>query len=277
MSELREKFLRHMTLKGYGEQTKEVYLESIIGLTRFYKLSPDQMTNDHLCRYLQYGIDQRCWSRSKVNQVISAMKILWTPVLGREWDKMTLPRPRGAKPLPVVLSREEVSRLFDAVTNLKHRTLLMVTYSAGLRIGETLGLKTSDIDSNRMMIHVHQGKGNKDRYVVLSQVALEQLRFYYKLYRPSVWLFETGKARVMSRRTAQLIMQKAVRKAGISKEVSLHTLRHSFATHLMEQGVSLAIIRQMLGHSSLKTTSIYLHVQPYAMDKVKSPLDSLSF
>ncbi len=276
MSELREKFLRHMTLKGYGEQTKEVYLESIIGLTRFYKLSPDQMNNDHLCRYLHYGIEERNWSRSKVNQVISAMKILWTQVLGREWDAMTLPRPRRSKTLPVVLSREEVTRLFNVVTNLKHRTLLMVTYSSGLRIGETLGLKTGDIDSNRMMIHVHRGKGNKDRYVVLSQVALDMLRMYYSLYRPAEWLFETGKACVMSRRTAQLIMQQAVRKAGISKKVSLHTLRHSFATHLMEQGVSLAIIRQLLGHCSLKTTSIYLHVQPYAMDKVKSPLDTLS-
>jgi site-specific recombinase XerD len=211
-----------------------------------------------------------------VNQVISAMKILWTAVMGREWNAVALPRPRRSKPLPVVLSREEVSRLFDVVTNMKHRTLLMLTYSSGLRIGETLGLKTGDIDSHRMMIRIHQGKGNKDRYAVLSRVALDQLRLYYQLYRPSVWLFETGKDRNMSPRTAQIIMQRAVAKAGISKKTSLHTLRHSFATHLMEQGVSLAIIQQMLGHRSLKTTSIYLHVQQYALDKVKSPLDSLA-
>jgi integrase/recombinase XerD len=274
MSQLREQFLRHMSLKGYSEQTKTVYLDSIIGLTRYYNLSPEVLTTEHLSRYLHYGIEERGWSRSSVNQLISAMKILWTRVLNREWNPEALPRPRRARTLPVVLSREEVLHLFDVVTNIKHRTLLMLTYSSGLRIGETLGLKTGDIDSHRMMIRIHQGKGNKDRYAVLSQVALEQLRLYYKLYRPVDWLFETGKGRLMSRRTAQMIMQSAVHRAGISKKVSLHTLRHSFATHLMEQGVSLAIIQQMLGHGSLRTTSIYLHVQQYAIDKIKSPLDS---
>lgn len=276
MSALRNQMLQQMQLKGYSSNTIENYLQSIIYLSKHYNQSPDALTTDQIRDYIQHHMVEKKHSQSSINQLISALKILFVQVLGREWDVVAIPRARKKFHLPEVLSRAEVERLLGVVTNMKHRTLLMLTYSSGLRIGETLGLKTGDIDSHRMMIRIHQGKGNKDRYAVLSCVALAQLRLYYQLYRPSVWLFETGKDQIMSPRTAQIIMQRAVAKAGISKKVSLHTLRHSFATHLMEQGVSLAIIQQLLGHKSLRTTSIYLHVQQYALEKVKSPLDSLS-
>ena len=152
----------------------------------------------------------------------------------------------------------------------------MLTYSAGLRLHEVKCLKLSDIDSARMMVHVVQSKGDKDRYTILSPVALNILREYWNRYRPGVWLFETRPGKAMSDRTAQLIFKQSLLKAGIKKAASFHTLRHSFATHLMEQGVSLPIIQQLLGHSSLKTTSGYLHVQQYSVDAVKSPLDTLS-
>jgi site-specific recombinase XerD len=276
MSALRNQLIQQMQLKGYSSNTITNYLQSIIYLSKHYNQSPDVLTTDQIRDYIQHNMVDKNHSQSSINQLISALKILFVQVLGRDWDGVAIPRARKKFHLPVVLSPAEVERLLGVVTNMKHRTLLMLTYSSGLRIGETLALKTSDIDSHRMMIRIHQAKGNKDRYAVLSRVALDQLRLYYQMYRPSVWLFETGKDRIMSTRTAQIIMQRAVAKSGISKKVRLHTLRHSFATHLMEQGVSLAIIQQMLGHSSLKTTSIYLHVQQYALDKVKSPLDSLS-
>lgn len=181
------------------------------------------------------------------------------------------------KKLPVVLSREEVSKLLLSSRNIKHRTFLMTTYSAGLRMSETINLKITDIDSSRMQIRIRQAKGGKDRYVMLSVNLLSQLRTYYKIQQPSDFLFPSQKAEKLSDRTAQYVFKKALKKAGIQKQVSLHSLRHSFATHMMEQGVSLPVIQQLLGHKNIRTTSIYLHVQQYTLESVKSPLDSFTF
>ncbi len=276
MSTLRDQMLQQMQLKGYSINTIEAYLQSIIQLSKHYNQSPDQLSTEQIRTFIQRNMIEKKYSQSNINQLISALKILYIQVLGRAWDDVAIPRSRVKFKLPVVLSRQEVERLLGVITNIKHRAMLSVAYSAGLRVSELTGLKPADIDSQRMQIRVVQAKGNKDRYTLLSCSALEQLRLHYKLYRPSVWLFETRKGVAISNRTVQLVFQKALGKAGITKGVSVHALRHSFATHLMEQGVSLAIIQQLLGHKSLRTTSIYLHVQQYALNSVKSPLDSLS-
>jgi site-specific recombinase XerD len=215
-------------------------------------------------------------SRSWQNQFISALKIFYCGVLKREWKVMDIPRPRKRRKLPVVLSKEEVKRLMDVTVNLKHRALLTVIYSAGLRLGEARSLKPGDIDSGRMLICVRQAKGFKDRYTMLSPVTLALLREYWKKYRPAVWLFETRRGKQMCDRAVVSAFKKAMDKAGIQKQIGIHSLRHSFATHLLEQGVSLPLIQKLLGHRSLKTTSVYLHVQDYSLHSVKSPLDSIS-
>jgi integrase/recombinase XerD len=164
----------------------------------------------------------------------------------------------------------------NVTANFKHRAIFMLTYSAGLRISEVSGLKIGDIDSKRMLVRVVQAKGHKDRYTVLSPIALDMLRRYWKRYRPQTWLFETRPGKAIAPRTIEKVFKNAVVRAGIKKDVSVHSLRHSFATHLMEQGVALPVIQQLLGHKSLRTTGIYLHVQQYSIETVASPLDTFS-
>ncbi len=273
---LRKQFIQQMELKGYSDNTTQVYLDSLIQLSKFYKTSPDELSSDQIRDYLQHCTTTKKLSQSYMNQLVSALKILFIQVLKREWDPIAIPRMRREKKLPVVLSKEEVQRFFSVITNDKHLAIMTLIYSAGLRMGEARALKIGDIDSKRMQIRIAQAKGNKDRYAILSPLALEVLRRYYKKYRPKEWLFETKKSVCISEKTIQVVFKNFIKKAGILKKVSVHVLRHSFATHMMEQGVSLPLIQQLLGHSSLRTTSVYLHVQQYAIDKVKSPLDFLS-
>lgn len=274
MSTLRNKMIQQMQLKGFSGRTIENYTKSILSLAKYYKTSPDLLSTEQIRNYIQYQIIEKKLSRSWLNILISALKILFCEVLKREWNQLDIPRPRREKKLPVVLSKEETTKLFACIRNIKHRALLTLTYSSGLRISEVKNLKPCDIDSQRMQIRIIQAKGFKDRYAVLSSVALELLRNYYKIFRPAEWLFETKKGKSISLRQIQHIFKAAVKEAGINKKASVHTLRHSFATHMMEQGVSLPIIQQLLGHKSLRTTSVYLHVQQYTLDSVKSPLDS---
>jgi integrase/recombinase XerD len=180
------------------------------------------------------------------------------------------------KKRPEVLSYQEVAKILKVITNLKHRAILFLVYSAGLRVGEVVNLKISDIDSDRMLIHVKQGKGKKDRYTVLSQIALDELRIYVKRYRPDDWLFQGGDGKGhLTERSVQKVFDKARTAAGIKKDVSVHTLRHSFATHLLEGGTDLRYIQELLGHSSSKTTEIYTHVTEKSISKIQSPLDRL--
>jgi site-specific recombinase XerD len=180
------------------------------------------------------------------------------------------------KKVPVILSREEVHRIINSKTNIKHKAILMLTYSGGLRLGEVSSLKIADIDSGRMLIHLKKAKGDKERYTILSAVALDFLRKYYRVYKPKEWLFEGFSREAISERTVQAVFKQALAKSKVQKDVGIHSLRHSFATHLLEQGVALPIIQQMMGHKSLKTTSGYLHVQQYSIQGVRSPLDTLS-
>jgi len=267
--------IQQMQLKGYSERTISTYILCISLLARYYNLSPDLITTDQIRDFIQHCLVERKLSKAWLNQTISALKILYVEVLKREWSRLDIPRPRREKRLPVVLSKDEVKLVLNALRNIKHRSFLMVTYSAGLRVSETRHIRISNIDSSRMLIRIEQSKGNKDRYSVLSPVTLEMLRAYWKIYKPKYWLFENKEGKPVPETTAQKIFRNALEKSGVKKKVGIHSLRHSFATHMLEQGVSLPIIQQLLGHKSLKTTSGYLHVQQYSIDAVRSPLDTL--
>jgi integrase/recombinase XerD len=275
MTTIRTQFIQQMQLKGYSENSIQSYVDCLIGLSKFYNTSPDLLSDQQIRDYLQYCIVEKKLSTSYINQCISALKILFIQVMKREWDSISIPRIKREKKLPVVLSKEEVKAILNEVKNIKHKTILTLIYSAGLRVGEAITLKTQDIDSSRMQIRIRQAKGAKDRYAVLSPVLLDLLRTYYNLYHPKDFLFPSQMAEQISDRTVQSVFKTACKNAKLNKTVSIHVLRHSFATHLMEQGVSLPIIQQLLGHKSLRTTSIYLHVQQYTIDKIKSPLDFL--
>lgn len=277
MTTLREKFIQQMLLKGYSQRTIRTYVSLLSGISRHYQCSPELITIDQIRDYLQENITVVKRSKSWVNQLISAMKFLYCEILQREWSYLDIPRPRRDKKLPVVLSRAEVGKILSAHKNLKHKAILMTTYSAGLRLSEVCHLMPGDIDSTRMLIRVNHSKGNKDRYSLLSPVTLDLLRIYYKKYRPTTWLFEGMlQGKPVSVSTVTRVFKNALNKAEVNRQVGIHCLRHSFATHLLEQGVALPVIQQILGHKSLKTTSGYLHVQQYSIQGVKSPVDSLA-
>lgn len=195
MNTLRNKMIQQMQLKGYSRRTIESYTKSIVSLANYYKTGPDLLSQGQIRDYIQYHIVEKKISKVWCNQLISALKILFCEVLKREWSHADIPRPRREKKLPVVLSKEEIGKLFSCTANLKHRAIITLTYSAGLRLSEVKNLKLVDIDSKRMTIRVVQAKGFKDRYAVLSPVTLNILRDYWKTYRPVLWLFETKLAR----------------------------------------------------------------------------------
>jgi integrase/recombinase XerD len=276
MNTLRKQLIQQMQLKGYSPRTIRSYVSLISQLALFYRTPADLLSVEQIRDYLLQNITSNKRSKSWMNMIISAIKLLFSDVLKREWNRLDLPRPRSDHKMPDILSREEVQRIIHSKDNIKHKAILMITYSAGLRLSEVSSLKITDIDSSRMMIHLHKSKGDKDRYTILSPVTLDCLRRYYRQYKPQEWLFEGYHRNHISARTVQQVFKSALVKSNIQKDVGIHALRHSFATHLLEQGVALPIIQTIMGHKSLKTTSGYLHVQQYSIEQVKSPLDTLS-
>ena len=272
-----EQLIYEMELRNYSQRTIHTYSELLSNLENNFKSGLESISTDQLKAYLYQRMKVDGVSVSYINQTISAFKVLQTDVLKRNWETLKIKRPRREKKLPVVLSQEEVELLISSTRNIKHKALIMLAYSSGLRRQEVQQIKPSAIDSARMQVRVVQGKGKKDRYTILSKKTLELLRFYYKIERPSVYLFEPQgqKGIILSDTTLNNIVQKNAKKAGIKKQISFHTLRHCFATHLLEQGVNLKLIQQFLGHNSLKTTSIYLSVANISMSNVISPLDSM--
>lgn len=267
---------QEMQIRNYSPRSIENYIAQVASVSSHFGKSPDKISISELKEYLFHKVETKDLSASSVNQTISAFKILFTDVLGREWDPVKIKRPRRPKPLPVVFSKEEVSHILDRIINRKHYCLVALAYGSGLRLGELVALKFGDIDGNRMQLRVRGGKGNKDRYTLLSGELLEKLREYYRYYRPKTFLFEgrtAGKA--YSKRTVQELFKKILKESGIKKDASFHTLRHTFATHLLEQGTNIRVIQELLGHRSLRTTSVYLHVTNFDPSKIKSPLDGL--
>lgn len=268
--------LQQMQIRNYSERSIRTYLSCLRSLSLYYRCSPARLSIDQIKAYLHYCITVKDASTSTLNQTISAVKILFEDVLHRPWEPVQLKRPRKEKKLPVVFSKQELSLFFGAIKNEKHRAIFITAYSAGLRLNEVRKLRPVDIDSDRMQLCVRSGKGNKDRYTLLSAKTLEVLRNYYRAFRPATYLFEgSTRGTPLSERTIQNVFHQVVGRAGITKAVSFHSLRHSFATHLLEQGTNLRMIQQLLGHTSLKTTSVYLHLSCLETRHVNSPFDDL--
>jgi integrase/recombinase XerD len=276
MSTLREQMLADLQLKGLTPKTQKIYLREVRNYAKYFGRSPEQLGEKELREYLLYLLNERKLAKGTYRFYYQGLKFLYKNTLKREEVVEKIRCPRGKKKLPVVLDLAEVKTLLSVMENIKHRAILMITYSAGLRISETACLKVSDIDSKRMMVRVQQGKGGKDRYTILSQTALECLRQYWRQYRPKDWLFEGQKegTHICISSIRQIFLE-AKERAGITKPISPHTLRHSFATHLIEAGTSLHHVQLLLGHRSPTTTTVYLHVSRMNLAQVTSPLDSI--
>jgi integrase/recombinase XerD len=218
---------------------------------------------------------EKGFSAAYQNQLVNSIKFYYEKVLGRQKEFYNLPRAKKQFKLPVVFSEEEIVQLFDQIDNFKHKCILYLIYSAGFRIIEAVNMKIADIDSTRNLIVIKGAKGKKDRNTLLSQTLLEMLRHYYKLYQPKEYLFEGETGGQYSVKSIQNIFNKALASSGIKKEATVHSLRHSFATHLLERGTDLRYIQELLGHESSKTTEIYTHITKKGMDKIASPLDNL--
>jgi len=269
MTPLRAKMLRYMKRRNYSPSTIKSYISWVEKFANYYNKSPEYLSEEDIGFYLDYLKTERQLSQSSISACYSGIKLLWEKVLERSWNTNKLPRSKRAKSLPQVLSREEVRQIIEHTRNRKHRLILRLLYTTGIRVGEVVKLKLGDIDSKRMVIRIKHGKGNKDRYVVLSGSLLEELRVYWKWYRPEEYLFEGAqRSHPISIRTVQHVFKQACRRIGLRKQVGVHVLRHSFATHLLESGVDTLLVKTLLGHANLSTTSRYLHVANNQLQEV---------
>ncbi len=276
MTPLRRRMLEDMQLRNFASETQRNYIHHIKGLGQFYQTSPEQLDLEDIRDYQLHLLNERQQSPQTVNQFVSAAKFLYQVTLETVWPEKALPRVRVPDKLPVVLSPAEVDAFFQQVGTLRHRAALMTAYGAGLRVSEVVRVKVSDIDSERRLIRVEQGKGKRDRYAMLSPRLLEVMRAWWQVERPRDWLFPGRRpGRHMDAATLQLVCRQAAALAGIAKRVRVHTLRHSFATHLLDSGVDLRIIQEMLGHTRIDTTARYAQVSPRRVAATKSPLDQL--
>lgn len=261
MTPLRKRMLDYMHLKHYSASTIKSYISHVALFARYIGKSPELSTLEEVSGYLLHLSEERKLSQSLLNAAYSAIKVLLEQVLGREWDTRMLPRSRREKTLPQVLSAADALKIVNAPANVKHRTILRLLYATGLRMAEVLSLKISDVDSKRMVLFVRQGKGFKDRQVPMSEVLLDTLRQYWLQCRPQEYLFESSMSGgPLSARSIQTIFQKARQKAGVRQHASVHTLRHCYATHMLEAGVDTLCIKNFMGHSHLSTTARYLHI-----------------
>jgi integrase/recombinase XerD len=276
MTPLRRRMIEDMRMRNFSKHTIAAYVSAVYRLANHYHRSPDQLNREEIRAFLVDLVEQKQVSWPYYTQILAALRFFFRHVLRRGEVVEDVRGPRPEKRLPVVLSAEEVARFFKAIPSLKHRTILMLAYGAGLRIGEAVCVRISDIDRQRKVIRVQQGKGKKDRYAMLSPALLEMLDRYCWAARPEDLLFTTRfKDRPITDSTVQRACIQARQDAGIDKRISPHTLRHSFATHLLEAGTDLRVIQVLLGHASPKTTAIYTHVSTALIGKTVSPLDTL--
>lgn len=266
--------IQEMRIRNYSERTITTYVSLFKGLQSYFSKPSNDITLADVKDYIYHRIQNDQVSVSTVNQTISSWKIVYVHLLGKNWKEFRIARPRRNKALPEVLSFMEARSLIHAPTNLKHRAMLHVLYSTGMRRNELLALRPKDIDSSRMVINIRQGKGKKDRQVPLHPKLLDILRKYFKRYRPAVYLFEGLGGNVPYSATSLLnIIKASARKSRITKTVSPHTLRHCFATHMLEKGANLKVIQQLMGHTSLNTTSVYLSLTHIDNRTLPNPLD----
>ena len=281
MTPLRKRMIEDMQLRNLHPHTQANYVHHVLGFAKYFGLSPEVLDLEAIRQYQLYLLNERKLSPETINQCISAIKFLYLTTLEMPWTDEYFPRIRRAHKLPVVLSQEEVLAFFDHIPSLKYRAALMLCYGAGLRISEALALRVSDIDSKRGLLRIEQGKGAKDRYAMLSPRLLDVLRRYYRTTRPPAatlndYLFPSWrKDRHLSTTSLSLACREAAARAGISRRVTVHTLRHSFATHLLENGAEMRVIQVLLGHSRIETTARYASVSPRVVAATVSPLDKL--
>jgi integrase/recombinase XerD len=276
MTELRQRYMQDLRLRNYAPKTVENYVGCVSLFARYFKRSPEELGTQHIREYQRYLIEEKKCSWATFNQTVCALRFLYRVTLPRDWVITHIPFPRKQKKLPIVLSRDETAQFLRAIKGLKYRTVLSLCYGAGLRINEALHLQPADIDSKRMMIRVRQAKGHKDRYVMLSPKLLEMLREYWKNERPTTWLFPARrKDQPLQASSLQRACQRARQDSGIRKLVTPHTLRHSFASHLLEAGTNIRTIQLLLGHNSVQTTTIYTHVAQTTLGSTMSPYDLL--
>ncbi len=266
-------YILEMQLRGYSAKTIKSYKNHFMRFYHFSNSKINYIKEDDAKSYIAVLIQGQNVSFSYINQAINSIK-LYNKLVHKDLWVLDLPRPSKDKHLPNILSKEEVNKILNDITNVKHRAILYLVYGSGLRVGEVIKLKIEDINKDRMMIKVNQGKGRKDRYTLLSEKALALLKIYYQAYKPKDWLFEGAKQdEHITERSVQHVFERALKKAGINKKATVHTLRHCFATHLLESGVDIRYIQELLGHASSKTTEIYTHVSNRALKNIKSPLD----
>ncbi len=276
-TEALKRYKEMLLLKAYSPRTIHTYCNTFHHLLRLLKeRKVADLDKASILSYLLWLITKQGHSETHIHTTINAIKFYYEKVLGRPSEFYDIPRPRKPWKLPEVLAMEEVAILIGKVDNLKHRAMLMTGYSAGLRVSEIVNLKIRDIDSKRMMIHIHGAKGKKDRLVPLSHKLLAGLREYVRLYKAKEYLFEGQGGAAYSTRSVQLVLAEAKRKAGITKKGSVHSLRHSYATHLMESGTDIRFIQELLGHNDITTTMRYTHVSKKDIGKIESPLDKLN-
>jgi site-specific recombinase XerD len=276
MSPLRQKFIDEMKLRNFSVATVSSYTGAVAALAGHYHRSPDKISEQEIKQYLLFLTEEKKLTYSTCNVAISAFKLFYNDILGQGKILLKIPLRKTTKRLPEVLSTKEVERIFQVEMNPKHRVLLMTTYAAGLRVSEVTRLKIKDIESQRNLIRVDQGKGKKDRYTVLSPRLLEELRSHYVRFRPQEFLFYgTDIKKPLSRSAAQRIYYKAKKKAGITRGGGIHCLRHCFATHMLEAGMDIRTLQIILGHASLSSTAMYLHITMKHLGKTQSPFDLL--
>jgi site-specific recombinase XerD len=269
-------FLEKLALKCYSTNTIRTYRSAFSEFAAsFRNVALDSLTKPQIEQYLAGKLKEKKWSESAMNTSVNAIKFYYEQVLGRSRTLYKISRAKKPLQLPAVFGESEVRQILAAAENLKHRAMLCLAYAAGLRVSEIVNLRLADVDSSRMVITIRNGKGKKDRQVMLSERLLILLREYYRQYKPGTWLFEGHIHVQYSMRSVQLVLKCAKEKAGIRKKGSIHALRHSFATHLMEGGTDIMAIKELLGHASLSTTARYTHVSTKHISKIQSPLDKL--
>ncbi len=274
--EIIKNFQDKLIIENYSEQTIRNYVSSLkLFLEYISRLNIKEVTDKEIQDYLYFCKSNKNYSFSSMKQVIAAIRYLYLKIFNKPVPKALNIELRKPSTLPTVLSPKEISKILQVTKNIKHKAILLLIYSAGLRLGELLNLKICDIDPESMKIHVRQSKGKKDRYIMLSENMLKLLRDYYKIYKPKEFVVEGLNGGKYSPKSVQSLFKRALKKAGIKKKASVHTLRHSFATHLLDEGTDIRYIQELLGHKRLETTQIYTHVSSYSINKIKSPADKL--
>jgi integrase/recombinase XerD len=281
MTQQRRMMLEELQRRNYSQRTAEAYLRAVTEFAKHFHRAPDQLNQDHIREYQAYLFRERKLSSSTVSQHVAALRFFYVKTLKRSYLPDEIPFPKQRRRLPIIFSQEEVARLIDFAANPLHRAVLMTLYSTGIRRGELVKLKVGDIDTQRMVIHVYQGKGNRDREVQLSKTLLEELRRYWRWMRPQTYLFPGYEdyCRTDTPISAKAVWhacRQAAKRAGIVKKLSPHSLRHSYATHQLEAGADLASVQNLLGHADVRDTMIYLHLSKRHLQCAPNPLDALA-